>query len=465
MKKKLFSTSGIRRKVSQLPPKFVTDVGLAIASTVNSSTKKKTIIARDARITGPLLEHSLTAGLLAGGCSVERRGILPTPALAYQTYKAKADAGVMITASHNPPDYNGLKIFNKTSMGLSPEEEEKIESIIATKDFSLVAWDEIGQDKEVPGAEDYEEMLLKAAEEIDDETFESIILDPGGGASCKVIATIYPEVNKNAISINSIFDPFFKNRPSEPVKKNLTQLTELVKNESEKTNSKTIGLAFDGDGDRCVAVDEKGRFVPLDVLIGLYVKYLVEQASGGSKTIVTHVDASMLIEKLVNKAGGKVIRTKVGDVAIGNKVAAEKALFGGEPCGAWIHPKYHLCPDGPLTGLKILSWISERGPLCELVDNINDYPVRRTKVPCKNESKQSVISSLDKELSADDSFSSILKIDGLRLNYEDDSWVLIRPSGTEPYIRVTTQALTAKEADSRLENYSKMVHQVIKKHS
>ncbi|MHA1461978.1 MAG: phosphoglucosamine mutase, partial [Candidatus Heimdallarchaeota archaeon] len=138
-------------------------------------------------------------------------------------------------------------------------------------------------------------------------------------------------------------------------------------------------------------------------------------------------------------------------------------LFGGEPCGAWIHPKYHLCPDGPLTGLKILEWISERGPLSKLVDEVTDYPVKRVKVPCENEFKQKILAILDKELSSKDNYKDILKIDGLRINFEDDSWVLIRPSGTEPYFRVTSQAMSEKESQERLDFYSTLVKKEIDK--
>jgi phosphoglucosamine mutase len=259
-----------------------------------------------------------------------------------------------------------------------------------------------------------------------------------------------------------MFDPTFSARPSEPEAKNLIQLIDTVKKQAEKSENKAIGLAYDGDADRCVAVDEKGRYVPQDVLIALYAKYIVEQNSGKG-LVITHVDASMLIDKLVADAGGKVKRTKVGDVAIGNMVAEEKAIFGGEPCGAWIHPKYHLCPDGPLTGLKILEWVVERGPLYKLVDSVEDFPVNRMKVSCENELKQMVLKALDKKLTGKDDFKDILKMDGLRLNFEDDSWVLIRPSGTEPYFRVTSQAMTKKESEERLEKYSKLVEQEIKK--
>jgi len=459
---KLFSTSGIRRKVTKLPPNFVVKVGLAISKAICNNAGSSVIVARDPRSSGPMLEHAICSGLIAGGSNIERKGILPTPALAYHTHRANACAGVMLTASHNPAEYNGIKVFDKTSMGLSPQDEGKIEEAIAKNDLPILPWEKFGTDNEVLGSELYNKMLYDAVSGIDFSILKSVIADPGGGAGCEVIFNSYRELGINLVSINGMFDSTFSARPSEPVAKNLRQLIDAVKKQTIKNDNKTIGLAYDGDADRCVAVDEKGRFVPLDVLIALYAKYVVEQ-NFNKGLIITHVDASMLIDKLVTDVGGKVKRTKVGDVAIGNMVAEEKAIFGGEPCGAWIHPKYHLCPDGPLTGLKILEWILERGPLYKLVDSVKDFPVNRVKINCENNLKQEVLKSLDEKLSAKDDFKDILKMDGLRLNFEDDSWVLIRPSGTEPYFRVTSQAMTKKESEERLEKYSKLVEQEIKK--
>jgi len=456
---RLFSTSGIRRKVANLHPNFIVNVGLGISKAMCNNDGSDIIIARDARSTGIQLEYALCSGIIAGGCNVIRKGIIPTPALAYHTHKSRASVGVMLTASHNPPEYNGIKVFDKTSMGLSPVDEMKIEKVISEKNLPVVSWEKYGTDKEELGSELYNNMLINSCENIDWSIFDTVYVDPGGGAGCDVISKIYQELGINLISINGIFDPIFSARLSEPVEKNLTELITFVK---KHKNSKSIGLAYDGDADRCVPIDEKGRFVPLDVIIALYSKYMVEQ-NGGKGTIITHIDASMLLDKLVSEAGGKLLRTKVGDVAIGNMVANEKAIFGGEPCGAWIHPKYHLCPDGPLTGLKILEFIAEHGPLYELVDSVNDYPVNRTKIICENEIKQKVMKLLDEKLSTKDEFIDILKIDGLRLKYEDNSWILIRPSGTEPYIRVTSQALTKKESDDRLEYFSQMVKNEIKK--
>ncbi|MBK5112616.1 MAG: phosphoglucosamine mutase [Candidatus Heimdallarchaeota archaeon] len=459
---KLFSTSGIRRKVSDLPPNFVVKVGLAISKAICNNAGSDVIVARDPRSSGPMLEHAICSGLISGGSNIERKGIMPTPALAYHTHKTNACAGVMLTASHNPAEYNGIKVFDKTSMGLSPNDESKIEEAFAKNDLPILSWEKFGTDNEVLGSELYNNMLLDAVSNIDFSVFKSVIADPGGGAGCEVVYNSYKELGINLVSINGMFDPIFSARPSEPEAKNLTQLIATVKKQAEKNENKTIGLAYDGDADRCVAVDEKGRYVPQDVLIALYAKYIVEQNSSKG-LVITHVDASMLIDKLVVEAGGRVKRTKVGDVAIGNMVAEEKAIFGGEPCGAWIHPKYHLCPDGPLTGLKILEWVVERGPLYELVDSVVDFPVNRKKISCENELKQVVLKALDKKLSAEDDFKDILKMDGLRLNFEDDSWVLIRPSGTEPYFRVTSQAMTKKESVERLENYSKLVEHEINK--
>ena len=459
---KLFTTSGIRRKVTELPPSFVVNIGLAISKAMCNNDGSTVVVARDARLSGPALENAICSGLMAGGCNVERKGILPTPALAYHTHKTDACVGVMLTASHNPAEYNGIKVFDKTSMGLFPEDEQKIEKAIFDDDLPILSWEKFGKQETVLGSEIYEKMLLDAGANIATELFDIIVLDPGGGAGSEIIPKIYEKIGFNQIAMNAVFDPYFKARPSEPNDENLSEIANYVKKLSEKKKGKVIGLAFDGDADRCVAVDEKGRFVPLDVLIALYSKHAVEK-NNNKGTIVTHVGASMLVDKLVGDVGGKVIRTKVGDVAIGNAVATEKAIFGGEPVGAWIFPEYHLCPDGVLTGIKILEWVAESGPLAKLVDEVDDFPVNRAKIPCDNEVKPKVLKDLDEKLSAKDKYKNILKIDGLRFTFEDDSWVLIRPSGTEPYFRVTSQATTQKESLERMEEYSQIIKKSIKK--
>ena len=149
---KLFSTSGIRRKVAEIPPNFAVNIGLAVSRAICDNAGSNVIVARDARSSGPMVEHAIVSGLIAGGSNVERKGIIPTPGLAYHTHKTNACAGVMLTASHNPPEYNGIKVFDKTSMGLSPEDERKIENAVANNDLPIVSWKDFGKDKEVLGS-------------------------------------------------------------------------------------------------------------------------------------------------------------------------------------------------------------------------------------------------------------------------------------------------------------------------
>jgi phosphoglucosamine mutase len=221
------------------------------------------------------------------------------------------------------------------------------------------------------------------------------------------------------------------------------------------------GIAYDGDGDRMVAVDEKGRISPFDQILAAYASHTVKKNKGG--TVVTTVEASMCMEKMVNQYNGKVERTKVGDVNVAITLKDCKAVFGGEPCGAWIHPEYHYCPDGILSSILLLKALEEEDmTLSKFFAKALQYPMIRENVACQNNIKARVMNNLEKTI--DSMFPKIKKkltIDGLSITFEN-GWVLIRASGTEPLIRVTVEAESANEAKEIMEKAVKLVKKLVK---
>ncbi|MBC7130991.1 phosphoglucosamine mutase [Candidatus Bathyarchaeota archaeon] len=432
---KLFGSSGIRGLINQdLTPVLAVKVGLALGEKVKTG---RVLIARDTRTSGLMLEKALVSGLIASGTNVQLLGVQPTPVLAYLTSKLKADAGVMITASHNPPQYNGIKIFKSEGIALTEEDEEKIEETIKREAFKLADWRSLGQTIYRDDSQKYVEMLL---EQIKLKRKWHVIVDPGCGATCRIAPAIFRKMGCKVTPINAQMDGFFPARKPEPNAENLAYLAETV-----KVLDAEIGVAYDGDGDRAAFIDNKGRFVSFDRALAAYAAYIVEEKGGGA--VVTNVEASMSVERLVEPRGGSVIRTRVGDVYVAEAIKAHNAVFGGEPCGAWIHPEYHLCPDGILSSLLLLKVLEEKEEsLSEFIAKVPTYPVLRENIPCPNNLKHRTVEKAVQHLKeAFPDYKEVTRVDGVRLTL-NNGWMLVRASGTEPLIRLTVEGQSDEAA-------------------
>jgi phosphoglucosamine mutase len=452
MKQKLFGTSGVRGIVNvDLTPEITLQIASAVAKYTDSG---RIIVGHDTRTSASMLEHSLVAGLLAGGCSVYTLGLVPTPVLAYLTREIKADAGIMITASHNPPEYNGIKLFSIDSMAFDEEKQNQIGKIVENKNFKRADWQNIKQEVKIDETYRYIDAIQKTV------TLKrqwKIVLDTANGATSNIAPTLFRKLGCKVTAINSQPDGFFPGRSPEPNAESLQSLCQIV-----KQLKADAGIAYDGDGDRMVAIDEKGKICPFDQILAAYASYVIKKNKGG--TVVTTVEASMCIEKMIKQYNGKVKRTKVGDVNVAIAVKNSKAIFGGEPCGAWIHPKYHYCPDGILSSILLLKALEEEPKLflSKFVSRAPLYPMIRESVACPNNIKSKVMDKLEKIVNS--TFPKIkekLTIDGLHITLEN-GWVLIRSSGTEPLIRVTVEAETADEAKEIMENGIKSVKKLVK---
>ncbi|MFQ6068500.1 MAG: phosphoglucosamine mutase [Candidatus Bathyarchaeia archaeon] len=451
---KLFGTSGMRGKANTvISPQLVLQVGQALVT----YTGAKTILtAMDTRTTSPMLQHALAAGITACGATVLHQSIIPTPVLAYLTREMNVDAGVMITASHNPPEYNGIKLYNPDTTAFSQAQQDQIEKIIARQQFKLAPWQNLGKVTSINEAYRYVEIVKN---NVNLKGPWKIILDPGNGATCQLAPQIFRELNCRVITINSQVDGYFPGRSAEPTEESLKPLCNMV-----KKLKADLGIAYDGDGDRMVTIDEKGCITPLDQTFAAYAAYIIKKQK--NKTIVTHVEASMCIEKMIEADGGKVIRTKVGDVNITEAIKQHKATFGGEPCGAWIHPEYHFCPDGILSSVLLLQTLEETNQnLSNFVSKAPQYPLLRQNVACPNSIKHAVMKKVCKTLLA--VFPNIKeqsKVDGFRLALKQ-GWLLVRPSGTEPLMRITVEAETRKTASTVMKKTVKLIRKLVKETS
>ncbi len=430
---KLFGTSGIRGKISSdITLEVAMNVGMAIATYVGGKGSK-IVLGYDSRTSNVMIENAVTAGILQCGCTVLKLGMAPTPLVGYATMKLQAKAGVMITASHNPPEYNGIKLWNPDGMAYRQDQERVIEEIIHKNSFKLASWQDIGDIKEVKSV--VSEYIKDLLDQSNVKPGIKVVVDCANGAASYLSPLILRKAGCSVIAINSQPDGFFPGRLPEPSEKNLHELMKIV-----KATKADIGIAHDGDADRMIAIDEKGRMADFDKLLAI-----VSREMGGK--VVTTVDASLCTDKCMEEVGGTVIRTKVGDVHVAESIEEHDACFGGEPSGTWLHPSFCMCPDGILSAIRVIELIQKYGPLSKQLDKIPSYPTIRDKVDCEEYQKVIIMKNVEKKLHIIlDDVLDVNRIDGVRISMVDGSWVLIRPSGTESYIRITLEATSNKKA-------------------
>jgi phosphoglucosamine mutase len=451
MNSKLFGSSGIRGLANiDLTPTLAVKVGCAAATFAKA---KKVIVGRDTRVSGVMLEKALVSGFLACGANVYCSSVVPTPVLAYLTRELNANLGVMITASHNPPQYNGIKIFKHNTLSYDEKSQNEIEKILYSDNYKLAEWQKLGKAQPIDESQRYLEMILQKAQL---QKKWHIVVDPGCGATSVLAPAMFKGLKCRANLLNAQPDGFFPARSPEPNAETLKPLSKIV-----QALRADAGIAYDGDGDRVAFLDEKGNFVDFDRLLARYSAYVVKKNRGG--TIVTNVEASICVEKMVEANGGKVVRTKVGDVCVAEEIKRCNAIFGGEPCGAWIHPQIHYCPDGLLTSVLVLKTLEdERKKMSEFVSEAPQYPVLRRNIHCKEETKYKVMKKLESKLkSSFRNYKKILTTDGIRLSLEE-GWVLVRASGTEPLIRLTIESESLKVANKIMKETVELVERLVK---
>jgi phosphoglucosamine mutase len=428
-----------------LTPMLACKMGLAVASHAKA---RKALVARDTRVSGSMLEDALVSGLLAGGADVALIGVVPTPALAYLTKVLKADAGFMLTASHNPPMYNGIKIFDSNSLSYTDESQNAVEKMIAEENFALAEWRGIGEASNADAIHLYVEMVTKAAKL---RRQWRLVVDPGCGATFNVVPVVLRAMGCKVTALNTQPDGFFPARSSEPTAESLRDLAQVV-----GVLDAEVGVAFDGDGDRVAFIDERGDFVDFDRALAAFSAYAVKRNGGG--IVVTNVEASMCVDRMVEAQGGRVVRVRVGDVYVSEAIKRSGAVFGGEPCGAWVHPRFHYCPDGTLSAVLFLKALEEEEKTTrEFVAEVPKYVTLRENIACKNDLKRKAVANIEKTIkSAFPAYTGFSTVDGVRLAL-DYGWLLIRASGTEPLIRLTVEGESLKVANAIMEKGKALV--------
>lgn len=442
---KLFGSSGIRGKYGSF---LSADLALRLGKSLGTLGYRTVVVGRDTRMSGETLCHSLLAGLLSSGCEVTELGILPTPVLCYATRFMEKDCGVMITASHNPAEDNGLKLWNKDGFAFSPTDESLVEALILKGEFLELSWNQLGHlstNREV--SMDYLQTLHS---HFTLNGRERILLDAGNGAAFQLSPKALRDFGYDVVEISCDGDGTFPGRNPEPTVQTLGETARRVVSEGCQ-----LGFCHDGDADRMVAIDDQGRVVDLDKFLVLLARELVD--STGIRRVVTTVDASMLVENVLDDV--EIIRTAVGDVFVAQALVEQPAAFGGEPCGAYIFPSHGLWPDGVYAMFQTLDILQQLDkPLSLLLDELPKYPLIRDKISCSREKKQEAMECIAQHLPE---ARSINTIDGIRAEYGTHA-VLIRPSGTEDLIRLNLEADSEERLEEEVQSFRKIVKEAVK---
>jgi len=455
---KLFGTNGIRGVVNEdMTGELALSMGKAIGSYLRKTRDKPSVaIGTDARVSNNMLKTACTSGLLSVGCDVVDLGILPTPTLQFAVKEKDFDAGVIITASHNPPEFNGIKVIDGDGTELAKDQEEEIEGIYFSKNIEKTPWNMVGGFSQWDGAIDlYKKSILS---HVDVDVIRNarlrVVLDCGNGAGCFVAPSLLKELGCDVRELNCEPDGFFKGRPSEPVPENLKELMKKVPEENA-----VFGVAQDGDADRAIFVDEKGNFVFGDKSFALVAKYVVRQNKGGK--VVTPVSTSSCLEEVVRAEGGEVIYTAVGSPIVARVMKKVNAVFGGEENGGLIFPEHQYCRDSAMTFAKMLELLAfEKKPLSELIDELPKYEVVKLKTRCPNDKKSQVMERLSEIVADESEVERIDRTDGVKI-YTKNGWVLVRPSGTEPIFRVFAESKSKAVAEELASRYKKKVDEVV----
>jgi len=437
--KKLFGTNGVRGVFSEdFTLEFVNDLVMSLAAYFKQG---KILVGYDGRHSSPIVAKVVSSALNYSGLDCYMAGLVPTPCLEYATKKLGYDGGLMITASHNPPQYNGIKPVASDGVEISREDERKIEQIFDEKNWIKAST--FGKSfEETNVISTYIDGIISL---IDIDSIKAkkfkVCLDLGNGAQAVTAKKLCENLGCDVHAINEEINGDFPGRGSEPTPQNLDELSKLVVD----TNS-NFGIAFDGDGDRSIFCDETGKILTGDSSALLLCDYLLQQYPNSQ--VVTCLNSGNIIENIVEKTNSRVVRTKVGSVEVSRRMVNDDALVGYEENGGFMFGNHNHVRDGAMTLALMLDLLSKsQSHLSQNIENLPPSFTTKTKIECSLEKSKIVISELLKEFP--DSNTS----DGIKIQVDKDNWVMIRPSGTEPIIRIYGESNSQQNLDSLISNF------------
>jgi phosphomannomutase/phosphoglucomutase len=449
--RKLFGTNGIRGVVNK---ELTPEMAIKIGSSIGTFFKRKSLlVGHDARTSGPMFAKAVIAGLTATGCNVFFAGMAPTPALQYAVKNHCMDGGVIITASHNPPEYNGIKVIWNDGIEISHEQEIEIENIYFENKPVFAEWDKLGAKHELAAVNDeYVEAIKKHVNisEIAEKHYH-VVVDAANSVGGLATPQLLRELGCKVTTINANVDGTFPGRLPEPRPENLKEMATAV-----KAVGADLGVAFDGDADRSIFVDENGEIYWGDKTFALIEKhFLIENPNA---KIVTPVSSSTLVKDIAEAYKGEIVWTKVGSVTVSQTMKEVKAKLGGEENGGVFYGPHQAVRDGAMTTALILDIMAKTGKkISELIAEQPQYFLEKGKVECPEDKKEKVLKKLLEQVKG----ANISTIDGVKIWFEDKSAILVRPSGTEPIYRLYAEAKNQEKALKLIKEYSITLKEIL----
>ncbi|WP_332449709.1 phosphoglucosamine mutase [Methanoculleus sp.] len=445
--KRMFGTNGVRGVVGEeMTPALVLKIGAALGS-----MRKGTIaVGRDTRTSGEALAHALKAGLLMTGCDVVDMGILPTPALQYIIKANRFDGGAMITASHNPPEYNGVKIIEADGTEMSDDETIRLEDRFFAGEFNAASWDRVGAETVAPDR--IEEYIQAVVGHFPPGIGEgmTVVVDPGSGPAALTTPIILSRMGCRVHTINARLDGTFPGRMPEPTPEGLQPLSEMV-----VATGAAFGVAHDGDADRAVFVDNKGCYIEENYEFGLVEDYVCSRNPGG--LVVTPVATSRLIREIAERHGCTVDYTPVGSIYVARRMIelmgeGKKVSFGGEGNGGLIYADHQFCRDGGMTAAMMVAVLASHNgrKLSEIRDGLPAYHLVKEKRHVRDPA--TLVHAVEEAFSGE----TVEKIDGIKI-VRDNVWALVRASGTEPMVRIMIESKDPAVAEAMYQEIMQVV--------
>jgi len=444
---KFFGTNGIRGVFSEdFTLEFVHDMTLAMGTYFQ---RGPILIGFDGRESSPVICKVVSSALNSIGINCNVAGIVPTPCLEFAVKTLGYSGGIMITASHNPSQYNGIKPAAKDGVEISREDELIIEDIYMQKSWikDTKNWGEKGREKRT-----VETYLKGIVSQVDSKLIESknfkVVLDLGNGVQAVSAPDFCKMLHCEALLVNQNIDGNFPGRGSEPTPQNLSELSKTV-----IENNADFGIAFDGDGDRSIFCDNKGNILTGDKSALLLTQHILKK--NPNSLIVTCLNSGSNIEVIAEKFNSKVIRTKVGSVEVSRKMVTTGALIGFEENGGFMYGKHNQVRDGCMALALMLELLATSKPLSDEIASLPSSFTTKDKVSCSSENASKLILSLKEEFPSSDT------TDGIKIIIDSKNWVMIRASGTEPIVRIYAEAESQEKLDALMSEYLKKVKSII----
>jgi len=449
--RKLFGTNGVRGVVNK---EMTGELALRLAQAAGTYFEGADVtVGCDGRVSSPIFLDIVSSGLASVGCQVWNLGMITTPGLQFLTKDWRLKGGIMITASHNPPEYNGLKVMGNSGVELPHEEELKIEQLFFQSNFNFAPWDEVKQPLPVPEkfARYIDSILENVGGAVRGRNLK-VVVDSANAVSVLSTPAIIEKLGGNVSLVNGKIDGRFPGRLPEPTPEHLKETSKIM-----RTLHADFGIAHDGDGDRAVFLDEHGRVCWGDHTFALVVQDFLQNHPG--EKIVTPISSSQIIEDIAEKHGAEVVYTPVGSVYVSNLMLKINAKLGGEENGGIFYLPHVAARDGGITSAWTYRIVSEaRKPLSKLIAQLPKSYIIKDKIPCPDSIKDAVTTGIRNLPHKGKS----LEIDGIKLWIPPRSWILIRPSGTEPLFRILAEASTKGKAVRIVNDYKAKLSRIIK---